>query len=229
MSKERTEHPFQFCTQWSLVELTGLRARDLRELVTHLQNVPGSAIYYHTHHFLKQHHFLSPEPPNDFAYWVTSALNEDRLGERLASVDTIRYSTLRALRERIIAIVQDHLSHEASLRQTSPGEEFHFMKSKSFVVQTPYQASTLDEFLAAIQKISIHSLYHHIFEARLRLERGKNDFSHWLESELEEKDLAQAISRLDPYTQTLEGLRAQMVRLVERQKSKHAAEGIHAA
>jgi hypothetical protein len=31
-----------------------------------------------------QHQKLSPEPPNDFAHWVTTALQEDELGERLA-------------------------------------------------------------------------------------------------------------------------------------------------
>jgi hypothetical protein len=74
MSKDRAEQPFRFQTLWSMVELTGLFAHNLRELVAHLKTVPGSVIYYHTHHYLRQHQSLSPEPPNDFAYWTTNVL-----------------------------------------------------------------------------------------------------------------------------------------------------------
>ena len=89
------------------------------------------------------------------------------------------------------------------------------MKSRSFVVPTPYEVWNLREFAQAISRVSIFSLYHHMFEARLRLERGTNDFSAWLQNELDEKSLAQSISRLDPYTQTMESLRAQILKLTE--------------
>lgn len=209
----RADHPFRFCTQVSLVELTGLKAASLSELRDHLRTVPGSVVYYHTHHFLKQHHFLSPEPPNDFAWWIAQALNDDRLSERLAAVDTVRFPTLRALREQLLALIETHMSREGPGLRAPAGEEFHFMKSRSFVIQTPYIVETLAEFIEAVKRVSIHSLYHHVFESRLRLERGTNDFSHWLEIELGEGALARAIARLDPYTQTLEGLRMKILRL----------------
>ena len=75
--------PFVFKTQLSLVETMGLKARDLMELCRHLKEAPGASIYYHTHHFLQQHQFLTPEPPNDFAYWVTHVLQEDLIGEKV--------------------------------------------------------------------------------------------------------------------------------------------------
>jgi hypothetical protein len=53
---------------------------------------PPSVVFQHTHHFLVQHQELSPEPPNDFAYWVATVLQEDELGERLAAVDTVRFA-----------------------------------------------------------------------------------------------------------------------------------------
>jgi hypothetical protein len=89
------------------------------------------------------------------------------------------------------------------------------MKSRSFIVPTPYEVYDLKEFALAISRISVFALYHHMFEARLRLERGTNDFSNWLEKELGETSLARSISRLDPYTQTLENLRAQILKLTE--------------
>jgi hypothetical protein len=222
-------NPFHFVTQTSLIELTGLRASEVYQLLEHLKNVPGSVLYYHTHHFLRQHQFLSPEPPNDFAYWVTNVLQEDRLGEQLAAIDTVRFSSLRSLREALVGTIERYLSKGRSSRVAPEGEEFHFMKARSFVIQTPYVVRNLDEFLDAIQKVSINSLYHHIFEARLRLEKGTNDFSKWLETELGEETLAKAIARLDPYTLTLEGLRQKIVRLIRTRQSERSKEISHAS
>jgi hypothetical protein len=215
MSRDRAEQPFRFQTQWSMVELTGRFAHNLRELAAHLKTVPGSVIYFHTHHYLKQHQSLSPEPPNDFAYWTTNVLGVVELGERLASIDTISFSSIRSLREKFISIIESYIQKTRQTRRAPEGQEFCFMKSRSFIVPSPYEVWDLKEFAQAISKISVFSLYHHMFEARLRLERGTNDFSNWLERELEETSLAQSISRLDPYTQTLESLRAQILKLTE--------------
>ena len=55
-----------------------------------------------------------------------------------------------------------------------------------------------------------------MFEARLRLEKVENDFSYWMTTELREGDLADKISKLDPYTQTLESLRNEIIFLIEK-------------
>lgn len=211
----KAQAPFRFATQVNLTQVTTRKARNLPELLQHLKEVPLSVIYHHTHRFLKQHHFLSPEPPNDFAYWAYAGLQEERLAEKLASIDTIQY-TLGTLRDKIVKTIEDHMGQNKHFRDALPGDEFYFMKSISFVLQTPYEASDLAEFASALKKVSIYSLYHHIFEARLRLPRGINDFSFWLESGLGERELAQKIARMDPYTQTLETLRKRIIRMVEK-------------
>lgn len=228
MNTTVAKDPFRFVTQTSLVELTGLRARELYELLTNLKDVPLSVIYYHTHHFLKQHQFMSPEPPNDFAYWVTNVLLEDRLGEQLAAIDTVRFTSLQSLREAFVGVIERYLAKGRSTRVAPDGEEFHFMKARSFVLATSYTAKTLEEFAEAVQKISLNSLYHHIFEARLRLERGTNDFSKWLDSELGEAALAKTIARLDPYTLPLEALRQKIVRLVRARLGERPVEASRA-
>ena len=92
-----------------LSELTGLRAATLVQFLGLLKTVSGSCIYHHTHRFLQQHQYLSPEPPNDFAYWIAEALGEDELAEKLASIDTIQFSSIRLLREKIIVTIEDYL------------------------------------------------------------------------------------------------------------------------
>lgn len=214
----KAKEPFKFCTRLHLSELTGLRATTLGQFLAFIKQVSGSCIYHHTHRFLQQHQYLSPEPPNDFAYWVTDTLGEDELGEKLVSIDTIQYSTIRDLREKIASTIESYLKDNplAKLKFARSGEEFHFIKSVSFILPTNYIAYDLKEFAEVLKKITIDSIYFHIFEARLRLEKPTNDFSCWLENSLGDKELANKISSFDPYTSTLEDLRNKIIQIVER-------------
>lgn len=214
----RAKDGFTFYTRLHLTELLGLKAANLSELLALIKTVPGSCIYHHTHRFLQQHQYLSPEPPNDFAYWVVHFIGEDVLGEQLASIDIVQFSTIRDLREKILEVIQSYVTAypQAQSRVVHPGEEFHFMKSMSFILPTPYVVHDLVSFLDALRKVTFDSVYFHIFESRLRLERGANDFSYWLEHALGEKTLAAEIARLDPYTHTLEDLRQTIIKLVEK-------------
>jgi hypothetical protein len=217
----KAKEPFRFCTRLHLSELTGLRAATLGQLLTIIKEVPGSCIYHHTHRFLQQHQYLSPEPPNDFAYWVTDILGEDELGEKLASIDTVQYPTIRLLREKIASTIEKYLKDNplAKMKFAHVGEEFHFIKSISFILPTNYAAYDLKEFVQILKKITIDSIYFHIFEARLRLEKPTNDFSFWIENSLGDKKLGEAISGFDPYTCTLEDLRKRLVQIIEKRIS----------
>jgi hypothetical protein len=214
----KAKEPFRFHTRLHLTELTGLRASTLGQLLELIKSVPGSCIYHHTHRFLQQHQYLSPEPPNDFAYWVAEVLGEDELGEKLASIDTVQFLTIRALREKIIATIEDYLNANtmATLRFARAGEEFHFIKTVSFILPTNYMVNDLKEFAEALKKVTLDSLYFHVFESRLRLEKGTNDFSRWIEDSIGDKWLADRIAALDPYTHTLEDLRKTIIRIIER-------------
>ncbi|MFZ5863724.1 MAG: DUF5752 family protein [Nitrospirota bacterium] len=205
--------PFRFVTQIVQVELTGLSARTIEELLNHLRVVPVGVIYQHTHRFVNDHQFVSPEPPNDFAYWTAEMLGERRLGEQFAAVDIVRFHSLETLRDALIGILERYVANATVQRVAPDNGEFHFMKAVNVILPTPYQASTLGEFLDGLQKVSVHSLYHHMIDARLRLKRERNDFSAWMEHSLGEHSLARSIAGMDPYTQTLEGLRRRIARL----------------
>ncbi len=218
---KKARQPFTFYTRLHLQELTGRRTRDLKGLLEGVREVSGSVIYHHTHRFLQQHQFLSPEPPNDFAYWVTEVLGEHKLGEELASIDTIRFSSIRALRNRLAHTIEKHIRYmektgAGQFRVSSREEQFHFIKTISFVFPTPYVARNLLEFVKILKNVTINSIYFHVFEAKLRLEKGVNDFSYWIDTSLADPKLAQELARLDPYTYTLEGLRTKIINLVEK-------------
>jgi uncharacterized protein DUF5752 len=222
------KQPFRFWTRLTLTKLTGRRAVDLAELSEELRTMPPSVVFYHTHHFLVQHQHLSPEPPNDFAFWVSNVLQEEMLGERLAAIDTVSFQSLKQLRDRIVSVIDAYLEGRHALRTAPAGEEFHFRDAISFTVATPHEARTLVEFRDELRRVGYATIAYHLFEARLRVGADDNDFSRWLERDLDERDLAAAIRRLDPYTHTMEGLRQRLIRLIDARLPAERTDGAEA-
>jgi hypothetical protein len=157
---------------------------------------------------------LSPEPPNDFAYWTTNVLLERVLGENVAAIDIINYPTISDLKNGIIRIIENNMGTDGG-RIAPEGMEFHFMRVKTFIIETGFEARNLPELCTAIKEVHIRSIYFHIAQARLLLGKRENDFSLWLREELHEDELANDISKLDPYTWTLERLRNRLVKMLE--------------
>jgi hypothetical protein len=205
---------FQFMTKSDLTLLLGRKAKNAAQLSAGVREVPAMSVYYHTHRFLQQHHYLSPEPPNDFAYWVTNVLNDDVLGERLASIDIMQFVSIEEIRQRVLSILEEYLQTAERKIDCPRGEEFHFMSCQTFAFPTPYVATSLSEFRDMLAKISINSIYYHMFDAHMRPELGNNDFSIWIR-DCGYPVLATSIQALDPYSHTLEGLRKAVTRLVE--------------
>jgi hypothetical protein len=210
---------FAFYTERRLVVLTGRKASNLEELLAQLMEVSGSCIFYHTHYLYLTHHFERPRFYNEFAGWISRALQEERLAERLAAIDLLAMTSIRDLREAIAAVVRKHLegSH-GSARECPPGDDFHFCEAKSFIMPTGLVAHTVPEFFAMLEQVTNACLHFHFFEARLRLERPTNDFSKWL-SGLGETRLAKRIDSLNPYTMTLDELKHEIVKLGRRYHS----------
>lgn len=206
---------FEFKTELHLIKSPGLKARNVQELYDGLQVVPVSSVYYHTHRFIQQHHFLSPEPPNDFAYWIDNALALKELAEKVASIDTIKFSELEELRNEISKILFSYLEDKNyPLNDCEKGNEFYFLDCQTFVIPLRRKASNLKEFYEIIKEIDIKSIYFHVFEARIRLKSPENDFQLWLNS-IGEHEIVHKLSNLDPYNSTLEALRKKILQIIE--------------
>jgi hypothetical protein len=208
-------HPFHFKTKLDQTLLLGVRARNIEELLSGIKAAPDSSIYFHTHRFLAQHQYLSPEPPNDFAYWSAQILGDSLLGERLWSVDIIRFHSIHELRERFLEILESHLASAERKAECEAGEEFYFMAARTFVLPTRYSVRGLTDFAEILGKVSIASVYFHVFDAKLRLKNHENDFSRWFR-DMGKAELADACRRLDPYSHTLDGLRREIIGLVKK-------------
>lgn len=210
---------FVFYTSVPLVELTGRSARNVRQLAEEVEQAEPSSIFYHTHDYVREHHFLSQEYPSDFAYWVAEILQEKGLGERLAFVDLRHFTSIEALRAEILSILKSQGGKRAE-RDVLPGLEFHFRKSINIVVPTGCTAANLAQFREGLLRADHNSLYFHLVEALVRDEAPGNDFSNWVAECLGKEKLASQIAQIDPYTNTLEQTRQRLLSLVERELAK---------
>jgi hypothetical protein len=212
----KPDKPFYFNTSESLLRIGRHKASTLSELLHALHECPDDSIFQHTFRTLQEHHFIRQGFSNDFAHWSLSACNEPVLAEQLASVDVREFTTIEGLRGRMIEIVDEFLRGHPSSGSRAGHEPFYFCASDIVVLPTKFVPDSLPGFLDGLRQVSVHSIHHHFIEARLRLKRMSNDFSQWLEEEMGLSSPAQAIERIDIYTNTMEGVRQQIARTVER-------------
>ncbi|MFB3917850.1 MAG: DUF5752 family protein [Terriglobales bacterium] len=207
--------PFYFNSAAHLLRIGRERAQNLAEFLDALRNCPDDSIFQHTFQTLQEHHFIREGFSNDFAHWAFAACNEVGLAERLAGVDVREFTSIKVLRERLVQIVESYLQRNPRARDRQALEPFYFCASDTVVVPTPFVARNLEEFADCLQKVSIYSIHYHFIEARLRLKLNSNDFSVWLEDEMDLAGLAARLNRIDIYTATLHDVRRNIVRIVE--------------
>ncbi len=208
--------PFYFNTSAHLLQITRQKATTLSEFLDALRECPEGSIFQHSFRTLEEHHFIREGFSNDFAHWAVSACNEPSLAEGLASVDVRDFTSVAQLRQRFVQIVEDFLQRAPSAANRAARETFYFCASDTVVIPTSFVARSLQEFAEGIRGVTVHCVHHHFIEARLRLKLMSNDFSQWLYEDLGLTDAARQLNRIDIYTITLEDVRNQVIRIVER-------------
>lgn len=210
---------FQFYSERRIVEITDRYATDMKELVENIETVSGSAIFYHTLGSLMEQHFVTSGFRNDFAQWVSDSLNEDEVGERLAGIDILSFTSLRDLRGEMAGVIRTHLANndDKPLRKAPERERFEFCETRSFMFPIDRVAHNLEDLSNHLRRVPISSIFFHFIQSRLRLHRLENDFSYWLRDSLGMSELAEKIDRLNPYFFTLEQLRERIVELIEKE------------
>lgn len=207
--------PFYFNSASHLLRIVRERANCLQELLEAIRTCPDASIFQHTFQTLEEHHFINEGFSNDFSHWTFAACNEVELAERLAAIDVREFTSIPALRERMIHLIEAYLQKNPRAATRAAMEPFHLMAADLIVIPTPYVARNLEEFAEGLRKVSIHSIYYHFMDARLRLKLNTNDFSVWLEQELDLSQAGDRVNRIDIYTSTLEGVRRNILKVIE--------------
>ncbi|MGB9121030.1 MAG: DUF5752 family protein [Candidatus Angelobacter sp.] len=212
--------PFYFNSASHLLRIGREKATTLTELLEAIRACPESSIFQHTFQTLAEHHFISSGFSNDFSHWAFASCNEVELAERLAAIDVQEFTSIATLRERLIHIIETYLQKNPRAATRVAMEPFYLMASDLVVVPTPYVARNLEEFADGLRKVSIHAIDYHFIDARLRLKLNSNDFSVWLEKDLDLPQAADKVNRIDIYTSTLEDVRRGILKVIEAEMGR---------
>jgi uncharacterized protein DUF5752 len=211
----QARHPFVFIGCVELRQALDHRARDERELLDRLEEVPAGSVFYHTHGYFLRHRPITTAYGNDFAAWVASQVRDQVLAERLAVINPFEFADLEVLREELASTIHDHLLRLSTVPRVELGEPFYFQQSHIVEVPLGEGASTLAEFRTGLVDVDASAIYFHMVEARARLGRRSGDFAEWIRSSLEMPELADRIEHIDTYMTTLERVRARVLSIVD--------------
>ena len=214
------ETPFEFVTVSYLTRIGNQSAGTLADLLKGLEDCSVASIFHHTYQTLGSHHFLTEGFSNDFAQWVLADTNRNDLAEQLAALDIRDYVSIAALRSDLCRVVREFCEAFSHFSRQSALERFYFCESVEVTTPLGRSARTLDEFRDGIAHLSHAGFYFHFISSRLRLQLRTNDFSHWLSDGLGLQTLGESVNHIDIYTNTLDGSRAKLLRLIDRERRK---------
>jgi hypothetical protein len=214
------ETPFEFFTVSYLTRIGNQSAGTLAELLTGLENCSDASIFHHTYQTLGSHHFLTEGFSNDFAQWLLADTNRNDLAEQLAALDIRDYASIAALRSDLCRMVGDFCEAFPHFASQSALARFYFCESVEVTAPLGRSARTLDEFKEGVEHLSHAGFYFHFISSRLRLQLQTNDFSHWLSNGLGLRTLADSVNHIDIYTNTLDGSRSKLLRLIDQERRR---------
>jgi hypothetical protein len=208
------KHSFEFTAASHLVRIRAERSTTLEELARDLRAVSEASIFYHTFQSLEAHHYTNFS--NDFAQWAAASCNEAVLAEELGSIDLRDFVSVEDVRKILAGMLDDYINWAPQPATRPAFEPFYFCEAVEVAIPLGVHAKTLADLAAGIRKLSRQSLHYHFISSRLRLHLRTNDFSFWIAKELALPELADALNRVDFYTNTLEGVREEILQTIGR-------------
>ena len=190
---------------------TGRVCSNLRELLDALRTVPDAVLEHHLMRCALDDHFELHEFPNDLARWCWTALGDQRLGEQLGLVDPHQHDSMDSLRALLVNLVEDRLWGRERVAWCRPGSELHLIESRLVAFDTGERISSPAALLAALENMSLRSLFFHVHEARRRSRGASDDFTPWLEQYGADPALLEKLRRIDFYFLNLRQLRQTLV------------------
>ena len=144
--------PFEFFTVSHLTRIGNISAVTLNELQNGLRECSDESIFHHTFQTLGSHHYLTEGFSNDFAQWVLADANRDALAEQLAALDIRDYSSLAALREDLVRVVQTFCDEHPEFAKQSALEPFFFCESVEVTAPFGVTATNLEQITARVTR-----------------------------------------------------------------------------
>jgi len=195
--------PFIFYSCLSEAKFAGIKASSVPEFYEGVKKSSSGVIFYHLFYSLYKRHVEQVDYINDFAGWLWKAVGEQALAEQIAVFDPLKIKNLKWAKDEILKVIRNYSGPVKPGKKVRPGDEFYFMDIISFIAPSSIVVEDEREFFDKFKDVSLKSVFYHLIEARLRLNRLTNDFSEWLGSSCGRDDLAGKINELNPHHYTL--------------------------
>jgi hypothetical protein len=215
MGTRRAVAPFEFYTLAQVTRPENHSASTLGELLDALEKCSDESIFHHAVQAPGSHELLAAGGSNDFAKWVDGSVMRIDLAGRLVELDQRNYMSIDALRRDLYETVREYLAEFPEAADQPARETFQFREGMDLRVPTELSARTLEELRASIEVMRKESFYLHFIAPRTRFEQQSNDFSVWLKESLGLGALADELNKIDIAESTLEGVQAQVLKLIE--------------
>lgn len=189
----------------------GQSCSNLRELLMALQSVPDNVVEHHMLRCTLEDHFELYEFPNDLARWCWDSLGDHVIGEQLGLVDPYKYPSTADLRAKLIDILENRLWNLDRVPWCRPGFELHLLASRVVAYDTGQRIPTPVALAEAFPRMSLRSLFFHVYEAHRRTDNQTDDFSDWFEHNDVNPSLVARLRAIDFYFLNLSQLRREMV------------------
>jgi Family of unknown function (DUF5752) len=190
---------FVFLKARYIVELTGKKARSLKDFVEYLSLAEQSSIFYHIYHPLLDAHLVPYEYPNDFSFWIADSLQDKDLAEQIANIELPESGGLEFVRQTLLNKL-DLAIRSGKSHVVPESSQFSFVNCRFVVFPSGQKAKTLDELADSIAQASELSIFYHMVTSRLFKATRYDDFSEWIINNTTDNELAEEIQRVDPTT-----------------------------
>jgi len=169
--------PFPFSTVAHLEYPAGHSASDLPSLREGIASVPPESLFFHVTRVSLRHPRARDLPPNDFANWTASALQEPEIAERLAFAGAQPLAPLEELRASLLRILDEASKKRAET--AAQGAAFHFISARSVKADLGLVAEEPEQVVHLWPRIDFASAFYHLVEARV-LGPAEDDLVAWL-------------------------------------------------
>lgn len=202
--------PFKFEAAYYPPRYAGIKAYSVDELIEGIKKVDELTIFYHIFHPLFSSHVVPEDMHNDFALWIREELHNLELAQLISDVEGKEPRTVEDVRNDLVKILGEN---KVGGRASKP---FYFVSCTPVIYDTGKVARTLGELIDNIALLPIRSIAYHFIFKRVMGYSTRNDFSLWIEENYGFKELADALSSIDPQTYTdEEKLREDLLKRIE--------------
>jgi hypothetical protein len=214
---QKNNDPFLIKDCALIAVATGKKAQNLRELRDYSGEISLDSIYYHFWGGLLRPKFDDPEYHNDFAIWARHSLHDKILAERLAVIDPNEFGSLEELRQELVEILDERIYEEEYPLWARSDDQFEFIRSQIVIFNTHHIVSDPIEFVDALPKMSLGSIFFHFIDALRRNPDSIDDLRVWLgRFEKKYQNVIHKLASIDPYFLTLNQLRTKVANILEQ-------------